>query len=86
MAEELVGKVVKFFAKPSVAALEVTSGSLKIGDRIRIKGHTTDFEAAITSMEIERKAIEQAGPGDTVGIKVAERVREGDLVYKIVAD
>lgn len=86
MPEELVGRIVKFFAKPSVAAVEVTSGSLKTGDRIHIKGHTTDLEATVTSMEIERQPVQEARAGDTIGVKVGERVREGDLVYKIVAD
>jgi putative protease len=84
MEEEKVGKVQKFFAKPSVAAIEVTAGVLRIGDRLRFKGHTTDFEDVITSMQIEKAAIEEAKPGDLVGIKVKERVRENDTVYKII--
>jgi putative protease len=84
MEEEKVGKVQKFFAKPSVAAIEVTAGVLRIGDRLRFKGHTTDFEDTIASMQIEREAIEEAKPGDLIGIKVKERVRENDTVYKII--
>lgn len=84
MEEEKVGKVQKFFAKPSVAAIEVTSGILRIGDRLHFKGHTTDFEDTIASMQIEREAIEEAKPGDLIGIKVKERVRENDTVYRIV--
>jgi putative protease len=84
MEEEKVGKVQKFFAKPGVAAIEVTGGTLKIGDRLHFKGHTTDFEDTIASMQIEREAIEDAKPGDLVGIKVKDRVRENDTVYKIV--
>jgi putative protease len=84
MEEEKVGRVQKFFAKPSVAALEVTAGVLRIGDTLRFKGHTTDFEETITSMQIERGAIEEAKPGDLIGIKVKERVRENDTVYKVL--
>jgi len=81
MAEEKVGKIVKFFAKPSVAALEITDGTLSVGDRIRIKGHTTDFEDTITSMQEENNPVEKAVPGQMIGIKVKERVREHDIVY-----
>jgi putative protease len=83
MEEEKVGRVQKFFAKPSVAALEVTAGVLRVGDRIHIKGHTTDFEETITSMQIEKESIEEAKQGDLIGIKVKERVRENDTVYKM---
>ena len=84
MEEEKVGKVQKFFAKPSVAAIEVSTGLLRIGDRLHFKGHTTDFEETITSMQVEKEPIEEAKPGDVIGIKVKERVRENDTVYKIL--
>ena len=83
MPEEKVGKIVKFFAKPSVAAIEVTDGTLSVGDKIKIKGHTTDFEDTIASMQEENKDIEKATPGQMIGVKVKERVREHDTVYKI---
>jgi putative protease len=83
MAEEKVGKVVKFFTKPSVAAIEVTDGTLGVGDKIKIKGHTTDFEDIITSIQEENQSIEKASPGQMIGIKVGARVREHDIVYKI---
>ncbi len=84
MEEEKVGRVQKFFAKPSVAAIEVTAGVLRIGDKLHFKGHTSDFEDTITSMQIEREPIEEAKPGDLIGIQVKERVRENDIVYKVV--
>lgn len=84
MPEEEIGIVVKFFAKPSVAAVEVTRGSIKTGDLLRYKGHTTDFTEAVISMEIDRQPIEEAKVGDTIGLKVKERVRENDKVYKVV--
>jgi len=83
MDEELVGRVVKFFSKPSVAAVEISSGTLRVGDSIRIKGHTTDLEETVDSMQIEKESIEEAGPGFLVGIKVKDRVREGDKVFKV---
>jgi putative protease len=84
MEEEKVGRVQKFFAKPSVAALEVTAGVLRVGDRLHFKGHTTDFEETIASMQIEKESIEEAKPGDLIGVKVKDRVRENDTVYKVV--
>ncbi len=84
MQEVEVGVIVKYFAKPSVAAIEVKSGSIKKGDLLRYKGHTTDFTEAVKSMEVDNQAIEEAKTGDLVGIKVNERVRENDTVYKVV--
>ena len=83
MAEEQVAVIVKFFAKPSVAALEVTKGTIKTGDLLKYKGHTTDFTEAISSMEIDNQAVDEVKAGDLVGVKVKERVREGDKVYKV---
>jgi len=84
MKEEKIGKIVKYFAKPSVAAIEITDDYLTRGDRIKIKGHTTDFEDTVTSMQQDNQAIERALPGQMIGIKVKERVREDDIVYKII--
>ena len=84
MAEEQVGIIVKFFSKPSVAALEVTNGFFQVGDTLRYKGHTTDFNEEVKSMEIDNQKVEKAKAGDLVGIKVKERVRENDKVYKLV--
>ena len=84
MAEEEVGVVVGFFAKPSVAALKVTKGSIKKGDILMYKGHTTDFTEEVKSMEIDNQPVDEAKVGDMIGIKVEERVREKDTVYKVV--
>jgi len=84
MIEEKVGEVMKFFAKPGVAAIKVTGGVLAVGDKIKFKGHTTDFEDAISSMQIENKSVDKASAGDLIGIKVKEKVREGDSVFKLV--
>lgn len=79
-----IGKVSIFFAKPSVAAVEITSGAIAIGDTIKIVGATTNFEQKIESMEIDRKPIQSASAGQSVGIKVKERVRPHDKVFKVI--
>ena len=85
MAEEVeVGKVTIFFAKPSVVAIDIVSGSLSVGDTIRVKGATTNFEQKIESMEIDRKPVPNASAGQSVGIKVKERARPHDKVFKVV--
>ncbi len=85
MAEEVeVGTVTIFFAKPSVAAIDITSGTLSMGDTIRIRGATTNFEQKIESMEIDRKPVPSANTGQSVGVKVKERVRPHDKVFKLV--
>lgn len=83
MGEEQVGVIVKFFSKPSVAALEVTNGTVRKGDVLRYKGHTTDFSEQVASMEIDNQPVEEAKVGDLVGLKVSQRVRENDKVYKV---
>ncbi len=80
MEEEKVGIVIKFFAKPSVAAIELTDGSLKVGDTIHIHGHTTDFQQQVDSMQIEHATVATADKGASIGIKVKERVHEHDIV------
>ena len=82
MSEEEVVKVSDFFARPVVAGIDMT-GMLKTGDKIHIKGHTTDIEMVIGSMQIDNQTVSEAGKGDSVGIKVPDRVRAGDTVYKV---
>lgn len=84
MAEEEVGVVVKFFSKPSVAAINMTKGSIKKGDTLMYKGHTTDFTEEVASIEIDNQSVDEAKVGDMIGIQVKERVREKDKVYKVV--
>jgi len=84
MPEEEVGIVIKFFPRPSVAAIEVTKGDIKKGDTLHFKGATTDFIEEINSMEMDNKPIDEAKPGDMIGIKVKDRVRPKDKVYKVV--
>lgn len=84
MSEEEVAVVVKFFAKPSVAALEVTNGTIKQGDLLRYKGHTTDFTEEVASMQVDNQPVDEGKVGDLIGLKVKERVREHDKVYKVI--
>lgn len=77
-----VGEVFKFFAKPSVAAINVT-GKIKVGDELHFKGATTDFTMKVTSMEIEGKSVESVAAGQQVGLKVPERVRPNDEVFRV---
>jgi len=83
MKEKLIGKITHYFDKISVAIVEL-SGVLKTGDRIRVKGHNTDFEQDVSSIQIEHENIEKAKKGDAIGVKVDEKVREGDEVYLVV--
>jgi len=82
MPEEVVGKVSDFFARPVVAGIELTA-TLKVGDKIHIKGYTTDMELTVDSMQINNVNVEQAKAGDAIGIKVDDRVRRGDTIYKV---
>lgn len=82
MAEEMIGTVSDFFAHPVVAGIELTA-SLSVGDKIQIKGHTTDLEMEVGSMQIDNQNVTEAKAGDSIGIKVTDRVRAGDSVYKI---
>jgi len=82
MPEEEIGRISDFFARPVVAGIEL-SGTLKLGDKIHIKGHTTDMELNVDSMQINNVNVEEAKAGDSVGIKVSERVRRGDTIYKV---
>jgi selenocysteine-specific translation elongation factor len=82
MAEEIIGKVSDFFARPVVAGIELTAG-LKVGDKIHIKGHTTDLIATVGSIQVKNAQVPEAKAGDSIGVKLSERVRGGDVVYKI---
>ena len=82
MPEVEIGKVSDFFARPVVAGIGLTA-ALKVGDKIHIKGHTTDMELTVDSMQINNVDVEQAKAGDNVGVKVSDRVRRGDTVYKV---
>jgi translation elongation factor EF-Tu-like GTPase len=80
--EEEIGRVTDYFAKISVAGIDLT-GKLRAGDTIHIQGHTTDLEQVVESMQIDREQVEEAGAGDRIGIKVSDRCRSGDRVYRV---
>jgi translation elongation factor EF-Tu-like GTPase len=84
MEEKKVGEIIKYFGKIGVAAIRLSEGSLKVGDTIHMVGHTTDITQTIDSMQIENKNVQEAGPGADIGIKTKDRVREHDIVYKVV--
>lgn len=83
MEKKEIGRVSHYFGGPSVAAIELT-GKIEVGDRISFAGHTTDFEMVVESMQIEHASVQQAGRGESIGIKVPQKVREHDVVFKIV--
>lgn len=83
MKKKLIGKVTHYFTKLGVAVIELED-SLKQGDRISIEGATTNFTQTVDSMQIDRQPVQEAGAGQSIGLKVAERAREGDKVFKII--
>ena len=84
MKEQEIGYVSKFFGRISVAAIEITSLEINVGETIRIKGHTTDQKIEVNSIQIEHKNVETAKKGDSIGIEVTEKARRKDKVYRIV--
>jgi len=82
MEEKKIGEVIKYFGKIGVAAIRLSEGSLRVGETIHIVGHTTDVTQTIDSMQIENKSVQEAGQGADIGIKIKDRVREHDVVYK----
>ncbi len=80
--KKLVGKMSHYFTKIGVGVIEL-SDELKVGDRISIEGATTNLQQTVNAMEIEHEKVQSAGAGQSVGMKVEQRVREGDLVYKL---
>lgn len=82
MERQLIGRVTHYYSKIGVAIIELEK-SLKVGEQIAIVGSTTDLEQVVKSMQVEHQNIEEAKVGDLVGLKVKEKVREGDSVYQI---
>ena len=80
MAKKAVGKVSGYFAHVGVAAIKL-SGKLKVGDKIHVKGNTTNFEHVVDSIQIEKESVEKAKKGDHIGIKVPEKVRPNDTIF-----
>jgi len=82
--EELIGKITHYFGKIDVGIIEITKGKLVAGDKIHIKGATTDFEQNVDSMQVEHEQVEKAKKGDVIGLKVKDKTRDGDEVYKVI--
>ena len=80
--EKFLGEVEDFFGQIFVIALTLKE-ALSVGDAIHVKGHTTDFAEAVKSMQIDHKAVKTAKRGDGVGIKVGDKARKGDYVYRV---
>ncbi len=82
MVEKEIGKVSSYFAHVSVAAIKLSS-KLEVGNKIHVKGNTTDFENVVDSIQIEKKSVQKAKKGDHIGIKVPEKVRPNDTVFLV---
>lgn len=81
--EEKVGTVMDYFARIGVAAVRL-EGALRVGDQIRVRGHTTDFVQPVESLQVEHQAVERAEAGSEVALKVGERVRRHDQIFRIL--
>ncbi len=84
--EEEIGKITHYFSKINVGILELSKGTLQVGDTIHIKGHTSDFYQKIESMQLEHSPVDKVKPGEPVGIKVENSVRENDVVFKVTEE
>ncbi len=82
MGEKPVGKVTHYYGRIGVAAVTL-SDALRVGDRIRVQGHTTDFTATVDRMQVNHADVAEAKPGDDVAVHVPERARANDVVYRI---
>jgi putative protease len=80
---ERIGVVTHYFGEPSVAILQLERGTLRVGDVIHFHGHTTDFRQKVDSLQVNHAPVSEVGPKDDFGLKVAQRVREHDVVYKV---
>ena len=84
MAEIEIGKVTHYFSKAGVVAIQIAQDTLRVGDTIHVKGHTSDFTHKIDSMQIDNQQVAEAAAGQSIGIRVKDHAREHDLVYKVV--
>ena len=83
MKEQEIGYVSKYFGQIKVAAIEITAGKLSVGETIHIKGHTTDMNMDIGSIQIEHESVDSANKGDSIGLKVSGKARRKDKVFKL---
>ncbi len=78
-----IGVVTHYYGQPSVAIVKLESGTLRVGDTIHIRGHTSDFSQRVDSLQVEHAAVNEVGADDDFGIRVVQHVREHDVVYKV---
>ena len=83
MKEQEIGYVSKYFGQIKVAAIEITAGKLSVGETIHIKGHTTDMNVDVGSIQIEHESVDSANKGDSIGLKVSGKTRRKDKVFKL---
>ena len=86
MEKEKVGEVFHYFTKAGVAAINLTDSYLQVGDTVLIQGVTTNLTQKAESMQVENTPVQRAETGQSVGIKVSEKVREKDFVYRVIQD
>jgi len=82
---ERIGIVTHYYGNPMVAIVKLEAGTLRVGDTIHIRGHTSDFSQRVESLQVEHAAVNEVGPNDDFGIKVVQHAREHDVVYKLPA-
>jgi translation elongation factor EF-1alpha len=82
MREKEIGKITHYFTNIGVGVIEL-SKTLKVGDKVKIKGATTDFEQVIDSMQVDKAPVEKAKKGNSIGLKLEDKVRQGDIVFKV---
>jgi hypothetical protein len=82
---ERIGVVTHYYGNLLVAIVKLEAGTLRVGDTIHIRGHTSDFSQRVDSLQVEHAAVDEVGPNDEFGIKVAQHAREHDVVYKLPA-
>ncbi len=86
MGEKEIGYISNYYKNISVAIIEIANETVSVGDTLHFLGHTTDFETAVDSMQIEHESVTEAKKGDSIGLKVSAKVRKGDKVYKVVGE
>lgn len=84
MEEKRIGVITHYFGHLGVGIIKLEEGSLKVGETVRFKGHATDFQQTISSLQIEHQDVPEAKQGDLVGMKVDQPVREHDQVFKMI--
>jgi putative protease len=83
--EKEIGLVTHFFSKIDVAVIKLKD-ELNVGDKILFRGSTTNFDQIVKSMQIEHESVEKAKAGQSIGLKVKDKVRENDVVYKEISE